>query len=94
LVWSNIVRRSNIVAYVFSTNPLNISFQRNLNNSNRRLWYELVLSIVHIHFNNDANVIRWNLHQNGELMVHLMYLPLIYNEVISGHMKIKNTGEK
>jgi hypothetical protein len=45
----NIVRRkSDIVASVLRTNPLNISFRRSLNESNRKRWYELVLSIMHI----------------------------------------------
>jgi hypothetical protein len=61
-LYDTVRRKSDIVAYVLSTSPLNVSFQRSLNETNRRRWYELVLSIVHIQLNNDVGQIRWNLH--------------------------------
>jgi hypothetical protein len=73
---------------VLSTIPLNVSFKRSWNETNRRRWYELVLSIVHIQLNNDVDQIRWNLHQNGQFTIHSMYLAVINNGVVERNRDI------
>jgi hypothetical protein len=81
-------RKSDIVPSVLSTIPLNVSFERSWNETNRRRWYELVLSIVHIQLNNDVDQIRWNLHQNGQFTIHSMYLAVINNGVVERNWDI------
>jgi hypothetical protein len=75
-------KRSDTVASVLGIVPLNISFHRNLDDSSRMRWNELVRSIVHVRVTNDDDLIRCNLHQNGQFTVHSMYLALINNGIV------------
>jgi hypothetical protein len=51
-------------------------------------WNELVRSTVHVRLTNDEDLIRWNLHQNGQFIVHYLYLALINNEVVERNQYI------
>jgi hypothetical protein len=50
------------VALVFSSIPLNISFQRGLVGNNLRHWHNLVDMVAHTRFNGVADVFVWGLH--------------------------------
>jgi hypothetical protein len=58
---SNLVTVENVLSTV---PPLNVFFHRFLNQNNQRLWNELVGRIIHVIFNDQTVVFRWNLHQN------------------------------
>jgi hypothetical protein len=58
-----------IVESVLSMVPLNVSFRRFLNQNNQRLWNELVGRIMHVRLNAQADVFRWNLHQNCQYTI-------------------------
>jgi hypothetical protein len=76
----NIVRRkSDTVAHVLSLSPLNILFRGYLAGDNLVLWNNLVRRIALVQLADSEDVFRWNLHQNGQFTVHLMYVALINN---------------
>jgi hypothetical protein len=55
--------RKNVLAtLVFSTIPLNISFQRGLVGNNRTLWYRLVVKVALVRLNDDQDRFSWGLH--------------------------------
>jgi hypothetical protein len=63
----NIVqKRSDTVAKVLSTVPLNISFRRSLSENNLVLWNDLVLRVMDAQLNDSSDVFKWDLHQNGQ----------------------------
>ena len=76
----NIARGHNAsIASVFRTVPLNISFRWGLVDQNLTLWHRLVNSVAHIVLTVETDGFRWNLHQNGSLLVKSMYNALICN---------------
>jgi hypothetical protein len=66
-----------LVASVFSTIPLNISFRRGLTGNNLILWYNLVAQVAHVRLNTMEDKFRWGLHQNGLSSVSSLYGALI-----------------
>jgi hypothetical protein len=79
----NILRKkSDTVAQVLSTIPLNISFGRFLTGNNLVLWNGLILRVMNIQLNDNADAFRWNLHQNGLYYVHSLYMALINNGMV------------
>jgi hypothetical protein len=76
-LYSIVRRKYTTVENVLSRVPLNVSFHRFLNQNNQRLWNELVRRIMHVRLNDQADVFRWNLHQNGQYTVKSLYLALI-----------------
>jgi hypothetical protein len=78
----NIVRRKNVtVESVLSLVPLNVSFQKFLNQNNLLLWNQLVGKIIHVRLNDQPDVFVWNLHQNGQYTIKSLYMVLISNGV-------------
>jgi hypothetical protein len=76
----NLLRRKNaMLESVLSMVPLNVSFQRFLNDNNRVLWNDLVRRIMHVRLNDQNDVFSWNLHQHGQYTVHSFYSALINN---------------
>jgi hypothetical protein len=65
------------VQSVFSTIPLNISFQRGLVGNNLNSWYNLVARVAHIRLINTEGKFLWDLHQTGIFSVKSMYNALI-----------------
>ena len=85
----NIVRKKNdIVAYVLSSVPLNVSFRRSLQDNNLRNWNELDMSIMHIQLNDNKDTFKWNLKANRIFTVHSMYLVVINNGVVEKNKMI------
>jgi hypothetical protein len=85
----NIVRkRSDTVAKVLSTIPLNISFRRTLSENNLVLWNDLVLRVMNVQLNDSNDIFKWNLHQNGQYSVHSLYLALINNRVVQRNTRV------
>jgi hypothetical protein len=57
----NLARRKNtILAYVFSTLPLNISFRRGLVHQMGVQWVQLVSLVGHTNLNSNRDSFRWN----------------------------------
>lgn len=80
----NIVRRKQVTAAtVFSTTPLNVSFQHGLVVNNLVVWPHLVARIAHMRLNDRSDTLRWNLQQNGLFTVCSMYCAMICN----GHVR-------
>jgi hypothetical protein len=52
-----------LLALVFSTIPLNISFRRSLSRDNLASWDNMVARISHVTLNNRSDVFRWGLNQ-------------------------------
>jgi hypothetical protein len=50
--------------------------------NNLVMWHNLVHRIMQVRLNNQNDVFRWNLHQNGNFSVHTMYLALISNGAV------------
>jgi hypothetical protein len=60
----NIARkRSDTIEKVLSVMPLKISFRKYLTWNNLLTWNSLVSRIMHVQFNNNEDVFKWNLHQ-------------------------------
>jgi hypothetical protein len=78
----NLARRKNtIVAYVFSTAPLNISFRRGLAQQLRVQWFHLVSLVSHTNLNSNRNSFGWNLTSNGMFTIQSLYLASLNNGV-------------
>jgi hypothetical protein len=69
------------VESVLSLVPLNVSFQKFLNQNNLLLWNQLVGKIIHVRLNDQPDVFVWNLHQNGQYTIKSLYMVLISNGV-------------
>ena len=77
----NLVRRKNtMVASVFSTVPLNVSFHRGLVEQYRVQWMNLVAQIAHVRLNNKKDTFRWNLTSSGIFSVQSMSTSLLAND--------------
>jgi hypothetical protein len=81
-------RKSDTVASVLSTIPLNFSFRRYLSGNNLVLWNNLVQRIVFIQLIDDEDALKWNLHQSGQFSVHSMYLALINNGFVDTNKRM------
>jgi hypothetical protein len=81
-------KKNDIVAYVLSSVPLNVSFRRSLQDNNLRNWNELVMSIMHIQLNDNKDTFKWNLKGNRIFTVHSMYLVVINNGVVERNKMI------
>jgi hypothetical protein len=75
-----------LVALVFSTIPLNISFQRGLVGNNLSLWYRLVARVAHISLNEERDKFVLGLHQSGVFSVSSMYKALITDTRVRDNM--------
>jgi hypothetical protein len=69
------------VAKVLESNPLNISFRRNLVGANQRVWLRIVASIQELNLEEQRDVFIWGLHASGSFTVKSMYAALINNGV-------------
>jgi hypothetical protein len=77
-----IVRHKNdIVATVFRTIPLNISFRRSLTEDTLQSWHELVTNIAYVRLNDEDDKFRWGLNQNGISKVCSMYNAMIVGNI-------------
>jgi hypothetical protein len=79
--WKNI-----LVASVFSTTLLNISFQRGNVGNNLALWYRLVVRVAHIMLNGMRDKFVWGLLQSGVFSVSSMYKALILDTRVRDSM--------
>jgi hypothetical protein len=69
----NIARRkSAMVAHIFHTCPLNISFRRSLVAENLYSWNHLVLRLAHIHLRERADIFRWSIKYDGQFSISSM----------------------
>jgi hypothetical protein len=85
----NIVRKkSDTIAKVLSTTPLNISFHRYLTGNNLVLWNNLVSRIATVRLGDTDDIFRWKLHQNGQFSIHSMYLALINNGFVDTNKRM------
>jgi hypothetical protein len=71
-----------MIANVFRTRPLNVSFQRNLVAANLQSWHNLILRIVNIHLIDQSDVFRWSLKSDGQFSVSSMYQALLDSDII------------
>jgi hypothetical protein len=70
----NLARRKNsIVAFVFSTVPLNISFCRVLVHQLRAQWFQLVTFVAYTNLTTNRDSFRWDLTANGMFSVQSLY---------------------
>jgi hypothetical protein len=84
-----LVRRKNVVvANIFQTIPLNISFRRGLVGQLREQWMDLVAHLVHVRLNTASDTFRWDLSADGSFSVHSMYKGLITNVNVGWHKDI------
>jgi hypothetical protein len=80
----NIVRRKNtIVAEIFRSQPLNVSFRRSLVAANLYSWNRLVLRLAHIHLRECADIFRWSLKHDEKFSVSSIYQALVDSDVVS-----------
>jgi hypothetical protein len=79
------------VQSVFSTIPLNISFQRGLVGNNLNSWYNLVARVAHIRLINTEGKFLWDLHQTGIFL----WNPCTMHWFVTRHifMEAQNTFE-
>jgi hypothetical protein len=82
-----ITRRKNVlVALVFSTIPLNISFHRGLVGNNLTLWHRLVTRVAHSILNDERISLFGTYYKNGLFSVNSMYKALITDTHVRPHM--------
>jgi hypothetical protein len=77
-----------VVANIFQTIPLNISFCRGLVAQLREQWMDLVAHLVHVRLNTASDTFRWDLSADGSFSVHSMYKGLITNVNVAWHKDI------
>jgi hypothetical protein len=74
----NIVRKkSETVATVLRSNPLNVAFRRSLIGNNLQSWHHLVSKLVNFLLTDQRHHFIWTLKQNGQFTVRSMYTSLI-----------------
>jgi hypothetical protein len=79
----NLVRKkSATIQSVFSTTPLNVSFQRSLVGVNLQSWHDLVHNIANIHLNDQPRIFRWVLTSSGQFLVSSMYMAMIDSDIV------------
>jgi hypothetical protein len=79
----NIKRRRNaIVANIFRSRPLNISFRRSLVAENLHSWNQLVLRLTHIHLRECADIFQCSLKHDGKISVSSMYQALLHSDIV------------
>jgi hypothetical protein len=78
----NIVRRNAMVAEIFSSRLLNVSFQRNLVAKNLQSWYDLVLKLSSICLTDRDDYFKWSLNSNGQFSVSSMYQGFLDTNVV------------
>jgi hypothetical protein len=78
----NLARRKNsIVAFVFSTVPLKISFRRVLVHQLRAQWFQLVTLVAYTNLNTNRDSFRWDLTANGLFTIQSLYQAILDNGV-------------
>jgi hypothetical protein len=78
-LYNLVCKKSDTVANVFETIPLNISFRRALVGHNLVSWHSLVSRLVNIQLTNEKDVLKWNLTSSGLFSVKSMYGALLNN---------------
>jgi hypothetical protein len=79
----NIARRRNaMVADIFRSRPLNISFRRSLVAENLHSWNRLVLRLAHIHLRERADIFRWSLKHDEKFTTSSMYQKLLDSDIV------------
>jgi hypothetical protein len=72
-------RKIVVVANIFQTIPMNISFRRGLVGQLYEQWMDLVAHLVHVRLNTASDTFCWDLSADGSVSVHSMYKGLITN---------------
>jgi hypothetical protein len=79
----NILRRRNaMVAKIFISRPLNISFCRSFVAENLLAWHELVGRLMDIQLTDGSNSFKWSLNHNGQLSISSMYQAFLDTNVV------------
>ena len=77
----NIAREKQVsVATILSSNPMNISFRRNLSPDKWELWLQLVQRLMEVNLNEEQDTFVWSLTQSGTFSVKSMYLDLLNDD--------------
>ena len=86
----NIVRhKSDTVAKVLDSSPPNVSFRRSLVGPRQASWNVLLQRLASVHLTQGSGKFRWNLKENGQLLVDSMYKSLIqYDLPVVNNKKI------
>jgi hypothetical protein len=62
-----------MVAEIFNSRLLNVSFRRNLVAKNLQFWHDLVVKLSSIHLTDRDDHFKWSLNSNGRFSVSSMY---------------------
>lgn len=85
----HIVRqKSDTVASILRTIPLNVSFRRTLRGHNLSLWYDLINRVVLTPLSSNRDVFKWRETSSGQFTVQSMYQALINNGQMFNHKLI------
>jgi hypothetical protein len=87
-LYNIVIKKSDTVANVLVTILLNVSFRGSLQGNNLAIWNDLVFRVMYVQLNDQDDMFKWNLHQNGQYSVHSLYLGLINNGVIQINTKV------
>jgi hypothetical protein len=71
-----------MVAEVFSSRPLNITFHRSLVAENLLAWHELVGKLMDIQLIDRSDSFKWSLNHNGQFSVSSMYHAFLDTNVV------------
>ena len=75
-------RKHDMVQKVLNTNPLSVSFGRNLVGNNLRDWQDLVARVAFVHLVDRPDICVWSLHKSGQFSVHSMYTALLDETIL------------
>jgi hypothetical protein len=79
----NIIRRKDaMVAKIFSSKPLNVSFRRNLVAENVLSWHALVMRLMYIQLMDRSDTFKWSLNHDGQFSVSSMYQAFLDTNVV------------
>jgi hypothetical protein len=87
-LYALVQRKNVVVANIFQTSLLNISFRRGLMGQLHEQWTDLVAHLVHVRLNTASDTFRWELLADGSFSVHSMYKGLITNVNVAWHKDI------
>ena len=75
-------KKSDTLANMLRSVPLNISFRRAIVGKNLALWHNLVGRLAHISFTSEKDRLKWTLTPYGVFTVRSMYRALINNGIV------------
>jgi hypothetical protein len=81
-LYNIVLRKDAMVAEIFSSRPLNISFHRNLVAENLLSWHALVMRLMDIQLTDRPDTFKWSLNSNGQFLVSSMYQAFLDTNVV------------